>query len=400
MASRKKLRAVAFVALLICLSLTGGIYAQWRASRLAAGTHPMLAPAPTTPSPSSPSKEYIYAGGKLIATEEPAPSASPAPPTNSRINFALATNGGVASASSVASSSYAASAANNGDKLGLNWGAGGGWLDSSQNTFPDWLQVEFNSTKTIDEIDIFSIQDSYSNPGTPTPTMTFSLYGLTGFDVQYWDGAAWVNVTDGQVSGNNLVWKKLTFSAVTTNKIRVLPNASVDGWSRLAEVEAWGYTGTNVALATNGGVASASSVASSSYAASAANNGDNKGLNWGAGGGWLDSSQNTFPDWLQVDFASTKTIHQVDVFMVQDSYSAPSNPTQSMTFTLYGLTDFKVQYWNGTVWTDIPGASVTGNNLVWKQFSFSGITTSKIRLLCTGSADGWSRLVELQAWGN
>jgi len=367
----------------------------------------MLAPAPTVASAGSPSKEYIYAGGKLIATEEPAASASSAPPpANTRTNVALATSGGVASASSVAGSNFGASAANNGDERGLNWGAGGGWLDSPpQYAFPDWLQIDFNGTKSVDEIDIFSIQDSYSNPSEPTPTMTFSLYGLTGFSVQYWDGSAWVNVPTGNVSGNNLVWKKLTFSAVTTNKIRVLINASVDGWSRLAEVEAWGYNavpvGTNVALATNGGIASASSVAGSGFKAGAVNNGDNKGLNWGAGGGWLDAPpQYAFPDWLQVDFNGTKTIHQVDVFMVQDNYSAPTTPTQSMTFTHYGLTDFKVQYWNGSAWADIPGASATGNNMVWKRFSFSDITTSKIRLLCVGSADGWSRVVELEAWGN
>lgn len=306
----------------------------------------------------------------------------------------------------MAGSNFGASAANNGDERGLNWGAGGGWLDAPpHNAFPDWLQIEFNSVKAIDEIDIFSIQDSYSNPLAPTPALTFTLYGLTGFDVQYWNGSAWANVSGGSVSGNNLVWRKLTFNAVTTNKIRVLINASADGWSRLAEVEAWGYNAvpawTNVALATNGGVASASSVAGSGFEAGAVNNGDNKGLNWGAGGGWLDSPPlSSFPDWAQVDFNGSKTIHQIDVFMVQDNYAAPANPNPNMTFTHYGLTDFKAQFWNGSAWADIPGASVTGNNLVWKRFSFSGITTTKIRLWCTGSADGWSRVVELQAWGN
>src|SRR5205807_8510834 len=34
-------------------------------------------PPPTIPPPNNPSKEYIYAGGKLIATEEPQPLAAP-----------------------------------------------------------------------------------------------------------------------------------------------------------------------------------------------------------------------------------------------------------------------------------------------------------------------------------
>src|SRR2546427_1095760 len=70
--------------------------------------------------------------------------------------------------------------------------------------------------------------------------MTFTLYGLSGYEVQYWNGSAWTDVPGGNVSSNNKVWRKLTFSAITTGKIRVLTNASVDGWSRLTEVEAWG----------------------------------------------------------------------------------------------------------------------------------------------------------------
>src|SRR2546427_12841369 len=69
--------------------------------------------------------------------------------------------------------------------------------------------------------------------------MTLSLYGLAGFDVQYWDGSAWVTVSGGSVSGNNKVWKKISFPAITTSRIRVLTNASSDGWSRITEVEAW-----------------------------------------------------------------------------------------------------------------------------------------------------------------
>jgi RHS repeat-associated protein len=47
-------------------------------------------------------------------------------------------------------------------------------------------------------------------------------------------------VSGGSVTGNNKVWRQLTFTPVTTAKIRVLTNASPDGYSRLTEVEAWG----------------------------------------------------------------------------------------------------------------------------------------------------------------
>src|SRR5439155_20398213 len=64
-------------------------------------------------------------------------------------------------------------------------------------------------------------------------------YGVTGFTVQYWDGSTWTVVSGGTISGNNLVWRKVNFAAVTTTKIRVLANAAVDGVARIAEVEAW-----------------------------------------------------------------------------------------------------------------------------------------------------------------
>ena len=38
-----------------------------------------------------------------------------------------------------------------------------------------------------------------------------------------------------------------------------------------------------------------------------------------------------------------------------------------MTFSLYGLRDFEVQYWTGTAWLPVPGGTITNNTLVWRQ---------------------------------
>jgi len=122
---------------------------------------------------------------------------------------------------------------------------GGGWADSSAGSFPDWLQIDFNGSKTISEVDVFTLQDSYSSPSEPTETMTFSTYGLTAYDVQYWNGSTWVTITGGNITGNNKVWRKISFSPVTTTKIKVLTNAAVDnGYSRITEMEAWGLDAT------------------------------------------------------------------------------------------------------------------------------------------------------------
>jgi hypothetical protein len=317
-------------------------------------------------------------------------------------NVALATNGGVATASSTYNSNYPVPAVNNGDRKGLNWGAGGGWNDATGNSYPDWVQVDFGASQTINEIDLFTIQDNYSNPAAPTLSMQFGQYGITDFEVQYWTGSAWADVPGGNVTGNRNVWRQFTFANITTSKIRVLVNNAMGGYSRIAEIEA--YTppalpaGSNVALAANGGVATASSTYSAGYPVAAVNNGDRKGLNWAAGGGWADSTLNAYPDWVQIDFSGSQTINEIDLFTIQDNNGSPLTPTLTMQFSQFGITDFEVQYWTGSAWADVPGGNVTGNRNVWRQFTFASITTSKIRVLVNNAMAGYSRIVEIEAY--
>jgi hypothetical protein len=162
-----------------------------------------------------------------------------APP---RLNQALVANGGAASASSTLSGLYSPFGAINGDRRGIGWGNGGGWNDGTLNVYPDWLAVQFNSPKTIDEVDVFSMQDNFTTPVEPTPNMVFTTWGLRSFDIQYFDGANWVNIPGASITNNNLVWRKFTFTPVTTTAIRIMVNAALNGSSRVIELEAWGTT--------------------------------------------------------------------------------------------------------------------------------------------------------------
>jgi RHS repeat-associated protein len=344
----------------------------------------------------SPQKEYGYRNGQLLITAD----------CSARTNFALSSNGSTASASSTYTAyPFSPGAAIDGEHKGLNFLSGGGW-HSSTTAMPQWLQVDFNGSKTLNEVDVFSVQDDYANPVEPTEAMTFSVYGLTAFDVQYWTGTTWATVPGGTITGNNKVWKKVSFSAITTTKIRVVINASVDSWSRILEVEAWGLPlpPSNVASASNGAMASASSIYSpgqgASYSALPADaiNGDRAGKVGSVTSWWNDGTQGAGPDWLQVDFSGSKTISEIDLFTTQDSYTNPSEPTEAMTFSTLGLTSYELQYWNGSTWVGVPGGSVSGNNKVWRKFTFLAITTTKIRVLTNASPDGWSRIVELEAW--
>ena len=159
-------------------------------------------------------------------------------------NVALRENGGMASASSTYSAAFSSKAVNDGDRRGMNWGAGGGWNDATNNVYPDWLQISFNGVKAINEIDVFTVQDNYTSPAEPTPSMTFSRYGIRDFEIQYWTGTTWSRIAGGSVSNNNLVWRKFTFPTLNTDRIRVLIKSALAAYSRVVEVEA--YTANNV----------------------------------------------------------------------------------------------------------------------------------------------------------
>jgi hypothetical protein len=155
---------------------------------------------------------------------------------------------------------------------------------------------------------------------------------------------------------------------------------------------------SNVALASNGAVASASSTISAGFPVSAVNNNERAGVNWGNGGGWNDGTGNAFPDWVQINFSGSNTINRVVVYTLQDNYANPIEPTDTMTFSLYGVTAFVVQGWTGRAWTTL--ATVTGNNLVKRSVNFSAFTTARIRIRTTSALASFSRITEIEAWGN
>jgi Glucose / Sorbosone dehydrogenase/NedA-like, galactose-binding domain len=314
-------------------------------------------------------------------------------------NVALASAGAVASASSIHSAGFPAAAVNNNERAGSNPGNGGYWNDASPHAFPDWVQIDFNGFKAIDRVVVYSVQDNYTNPVEPSDTQMFSLYGITAFSIQGWNGSTWITLAT--VTDNNLIRRAVTFAPFTTDRIRISVSDALDTWSRIAEIEAWGVDAsapgdTNVALASAGAMASASSMHSAGYPAAAVNNNERAGSNPGNGGYWNDASPNAFPDWVQIDFNSAKSIDRVVVYSVQDDFTNPVEPSDTQTFTLYGLTAFTVEGWNGSAW--IPLASVTGNNLVKRSVTFAAFTTDRIRISVSDALDTWSRIAEIEAW--
>jgi len=86
------------------------------------------------------------------------------------------------------------------------------------------------------------------------------------------------------------------------------------------------------------------------------------------------------------------------VFGLQQNPQSPVEPTFTMTSS-YALTDFEVRYWNGSDWATVPGGSVTGNDKVWRKFTFAPLVTTKIMIHVTAVAgDNRSQVVELEAY--
>ena len=176
-----------------------------------------------------------YFAVSRITEIEPWTSTAPVASTN----YALASNGATASASSVYNAGYPASSVIDNKRSGAGWGNGAGWNDLTTAVFPDWIQINFSGQKSIDHVVVYTLQDNVANPAEPTDSMTFSKYGLTGFQVQAWNGSSWMLL--GNVANNRFVKRTVSFNPMTTDRIRIVGTAAADrAWCRITEIEAWG----------------------------------------------------------------------------------------------------------------------------------------------------------------
>lgn len=103
------------------------------------------------------------------------------------------------------------------------------------------ITIDFGASRTIEEIDIIGLPDAGTGSTTePTLADTGSIFLMTAWTVDYWNGSSWVNIPACTVSGNNKVWRQFTFSPVTGSKIRWVPTAGQTGDTYVVEIEAWG----------------------------------------------------------------------------------------------------------------------------------------------------------------
>jgi hypothetical protein len=157
--------------------------------------------------------------------------------------------------------------------------------------------------------------------------------------------------------------------------------------------------GINLALSSNGGTASASSNYPS-FLPSFLNDGNRKKgcATIGCTTFWNDNTINTFDDWAQIDFAASSVIGEIDVITLNDGTEVEPTLTDTFTSTSGSITNFTIQYWNGSSWVDLK--TITSNNHVWVKLLIpGGVQTTKIRVVIHDSiTHDYSRIAEIEAW--
>jgi len=152
------------------------------------------------------------------------------------------------------------------------------------------------------------------------------------------------------------------------------------------------HSSINVALAANGGMASACDeiYSPASTIINGNRTGEKSSLRW-----WSIEKNDC---WVQILFNGLKTIDRVIIYTLQDNYDLAIEPTDTLTFKNFGVTDFQIQGWNGIEWKNL-GEPVHENNLVKRTVKFTAFETSKIRINLTNKQyNRAAHLVEVEAW--
>jgi hypothetical protein len=84
---RRRMTKSMLVALALCIVATSAVVYRHEPLRRTLGLSTAVSPAPQSSGTPSLSKEYIYAGGRLIATEEPSSMPSPTPSSTAPLTF-------------------------------------------------------------------------------------------------------------------------------------------------------------------------------------------------------------------------------------------------------------------------------------------------------------------------
>lgn len=171
-----------------------------------------------------------------ITTAEETPPAPP--PVTTATNYALPVNGGTASATTEFNASYPASGFINGERRSTDYGAGGGWssITAPSVTAPQTATITFPQTRTINEINLFSLPSTIGDTAQPTLTDT-TTNANTNFTIEILNGTTWTILTT--VTGNNKTWYQTLPANISADGIRAVITESATTQAVVTEFEAF-----------------------------------------------------------------------------------------------------------------------------------------------------------------
>ncbi|WP_250212574.1 discoidin domain-containing protein [Acrocarpospora catenulata] len=274
---------------------------------------------------------------------------------------------GKATSASSATGGHAAGAINDGNQA-TYW-------ESTNNVFPQWAQVDLGASTGIDQVILKLPADS----AWQTRTQTLSIQGSQdGTSFQTLVSSA--GQTFNPASGNSVT---INFPATNTRYVRVNITANT-GWpaGQLSELEVYG-TSTGSSNLAIGKTITGSSV-SQTYVASNANDA-NQATYW-------ESTNNAFPQWLQVDLGATVSINR----LVLKLPASPSWQTRTQTLSVQTST-------NGSTFSQLVASAGyvfnpdTGNQAT---INFNATSTRYVRLNITANT-GWpaGQISEFEIYG-
>jgi hypothetical protein len=102
------------------------------------------------------------------------------------------------------------------------------WTNSAAAQMPQWVELDFGAEREFNTVEVFTSEG----------------YPLRDFQVQYWNGTAWLAAGE-RVTDNAEVQCTITFAATTATKLRLVCNRGPEcqpGFARINEVEVYTET--------------------------------------------------------------------------------------------------------------------------------------------------------------
>ncbi|MFJ9009152.1 discoidin domain-containing protein [Streptomyces canus] len=254
------------------------------------------------------------------------------------------------------------------------WGAGG-------SAAQDWYELNFGTARTLNEVRLY-FKDS--RPASTT------YRAPSAYTVQYHNGSSWVDAPSQTKSpaAPRANYNLVRFPSISAQRVRILGTNASGARTGLTEVQVYNRGGVQPPANQAPSATASASYTSSWESVAAVNDGidppssnDTVNPRWGT---WPETGQ----QWAELTWPTAKTLNRADVYFFDDDQGIDMPAS------------WKLQYWNGGAYVDVPGAS--GYPLTKNQYNsvtFTATDTTRLRLLLTSNGTNSVGLLEAKVYG-